>query len=551
MQIENASSVTTMRVIPQRAMVMDDRKLVTVVALLTIVLTGLPYVYGYLFTPRDLYFMGIVQNAPDSGEYFAWMRESMQSVLISNTLTPEPNAPAFFNLVFWLLGQLARVTGLSLVAVYQFLRILSAGLFVIAAYAFCAYLVDDPFQRRIAFLLVIFGSGLSLHITLIEKVIGEVDFPAQFFAEGTTLYSMVAFPLLMLGAALFTFIFILALRAYQEQKLRYAFGAGVLAFVLGWSHGYDLILVYAVLGVFTGIVFLRDGWRGEWLKSVALIFGLSVWAPLYMAFLTRTNTTWREALAQFVNGGVFTPNPLGLVGLLGLPLVVALITFDGLVPIREREIRELFVKTWFGVNLFLMYLPVEYQIHFINGFQVPMALLATRGLFNHILPWLVRLPPLANKHTLLAGLFIVLVAPTGFYFIGQRILDLSRHQAPYFFHRDQIAALEWLQAQVSPEDVVFSSFEIGHFIPGLTGARPMLAHWAMTLRFYEKRRIVERFFQPTTADSERRDIVERFGVTYVYWSDAERAFGSWNPETAPFLERVFSSSHASIYRVKR
>ncbi len=550
MQIQNASPVTTIRAIPRRLLAMDDRLFVVMVAVLTIGLTGLPYVYGYLLTPRDLHFMGIVQNAPDSGEYFAWMRESMRGILISNTLTPEPNAPAFFNLVFWLLGRLALYTGMSLAQGYQILRVVSAGLFVIAAHYVCARVIADPLERRIAFLLAIFGSGFSLHITLIEKVIGEIDFPAQFFAEGTTLYSMMAFPLLMLGAGLFTFVFALALRAYLEHKLRYAFWAGVLAFLLGWSHGYDLILVYAVLGAFTLIVFLREGLAWHWLQSVALIVGMSVWAPLYMVFLTRTNATWREALAQFVNGSVFSPDPLRLVWLLGLPLIVALVTFDGFAPVRERDARDLFIKTWFGVNLFLIYLPVEYQIHFINGFQIPIAILATRGLFKHILPWCARIPRLANKQILLATLFVLLVAPTGLYFIGQRMLDLSRHYAPYFMHRDQVAALDWLNAHATPDTVVLSSFEVGHFIPGLTGARAFLAHWAMTLGFYEKRALVAQFFDATQSDEQRRATLRRFGVTYVYWSDTERALGVWNPDRAEFLERVWSAPRAAVYRVK-
>lgn len=550
MQIENIAQVKVHSTTRLYALWAEDWRLVIGVAVITIVLSGLPYLYGALFTPVDLRFMGIVQNAPDSGEYFAWMRESMHGVLISNTLTPEPNAPAFFNLVFWVLGRLALITGMSLAQAYQTLRIISAGLFVMAAYYFCAQILTDPLQRRIAFLLVIFGSGFSLHITLIEKVIGEIDFPAQFFAEGTTLYSMVAFPLLMLGATLFTFIFALALRAYAEQKLRYAVGAGVLAFILGWSHGYDLILVYAVLGAFSLLGLVRDGLTWSWFKSGGVILGMSVWAPLYMMLLTRTNAIWREALAQFLNGGVFTPDPLRLVWLLGLPLIVALITFDGFAPVHERDVRELFVKTWFGVNLFLMYLPVEYQIHFINGFQVPVAILATHGLFKHILPWFARVPRLTSQQTRLAVLFVVLVAPTGFYFIGQRTLDLSRHQAPYFFHRDQVAALEWLNQHAPPNSVVLSSPEIGHFLPGLSGVRPVVAHWAMTLRFYEKRKMVTQFFQPTTSDAERQDTIRRLNINYIYWSDAERALGIWRPDSAAFLEPVWSAPHTTIFRVK-
>ncbi|MBI5302400.1 MAG: hypothetical protein HY868_09695 [Chloroflexi bacterium] len=538
-----------------RPAVLADWKFLGIVMLVAVLVSGAPYLYGWLTTPRDLVFMGVVQNGPDSGEYLAWMRESMRGVFISNTLTPEPNAAVFFNLVFWLFGRLALYTGMTMAQVYQVFRIISGGLFLVSAYHFCARLVSDLTQRRIAFLLLVFGSGFSLHITLIEKIIGEIKFPAQFTAEGTTLYSLMSFPLLMLGAAMFTFIFALALDAYQQKRLRPAVYAGVVALILGWSHGYDLILIYAVLGVFTLVVLLRDGMNWHWFKSVALIGALSVWGPVYMVLLTRTNATWREALGQFVNAGVFTPDPLQLVWLLGLPFLLAIVTFDGILPLRERDPRELFVKVWFGVTVLLIYLPVEYQIHFLNGWQIPIALLATGGLYRHALPVLARLDWLRRWSTTRAQLalalaFVVFVAPTSFYFIGQRVLDLSRHQLPYFLTRDQMDALDWLNQNASPDSIVLSSYEVGHWIPGMTGTRAYLAHWAMTLRFFDKRAKVEQFFDPTTTDLVRRDTLDQFGVRYVLWSDAERALGAWNPDRAIFLEPVWVSPRAVIYRVK-
>jgi len=337
-----------------RPALLADWKFVGIVSLVALLLSGVPYLYASLTAPRELAFMGIVQNGPDSGEYLAWMRESQNNFFISNTLTPEPNAAAFFNLVFWIFGRLALYTGMTWAQTYQVFRVVSGGLFLISAYHFCARILSDQAQRRIAFLLIVFGSGFSFHITLVEKIIGEIKFPAQFTAEGTTLYSLMSFPLLMLGAAMFTWILALALDAYQQKSLRPALFAGGIAFLLGWSHGYDLILIYAMLAAFSVIVFLRDGWNWQWFKSVAVIGALSVWGPLYMVLLTRTNATWREALGQFVNADVFTPDPLQLVWLLGLPFVLVLVTFDGILPLRERDPRELFVKTWFGVSAFLI-----------------------------------------------------------------------------------------------------------------------------------------------------------------------------------------------------
>ena len=531
-----------------------DWKFIGGIILLALILSSLPYIFANATTPSDLQFMGIAQNAPDSGEYFAWMRESMRGFFISNTLTPEPNPPAFFNLVFWLLGRLALYTGMSLAQVYQVLRVIGGAGFLLAAYYLCAIFFADRLQRRLAFLLITFGSGFSLYFAILGKF-SAIKFTAQFVSEGTTLYSMISFPLLLVGAALFTTILALAFRAYETQRQGFAIVAGVLGFILGWSHGYDLILVYAVLAAFSLIVLLRDGWAWRWIVSVGLIGILSITPSLYNVWLTRTNDTWRESLAQFVNAGVFSPDPLQLILLMGLPLLVAFFAFDKWSPLKSHDPKELFIKTWFVVNFALIYLPVEYQIHFINGWQVPIGILATIGFFKHVAPALAHWNPIAKissarQLSILAMLFVLVVLPSSIYFVGWRINDLNRHESPYFLQRDQVAALNWLNAKSAPGDVTLSAYEIGHYVPGLTGDRAFIAHWAMTLKFFDKQKAVARFFDTATPDAERLALLKQFDVQYVYWSDAERALGSWNPAQAAYLEQVWSAPRAAIYRVK-
>ena len=547
-----AAAVTAVR--PVAALV-SDWKFVAVTALAMVLLTNLPYWYAYLTTPVDKVFMGIIQNGPDSGEYLAWMRAFMSGALINNPLTPEPNAPTFFNLVFWILAQIARATGWPLVQVLAGFRMASGVLFLAVAYYLVSIFLADRLQRRTAWLLLALGSGLSVYFALFGRLFGKIEFRDQFVAEGNTVYSLMSFPLLMFGAALFTLVLAWAYRAHVTRNLRYALGAGIVGFVLGWSHGYDLILVYAVLGVFTLVTLRRNGIDWAWIKSMALIVGLSVWPALYFVLLTRVSTVWKESLAQFVNAGVFSPNPLNLLLLMGLPLILGLVGLEWFARQRSRSIGELFVVIWFAVNFALIYLPVEYQIHFINGWQVPIAILATWGLFQRVLPFLASRPTLgrwARAGKLAPAMAAVVIAvslPSSLYFVGWRMLDMSRHPSPYFLDRDQVAALEWLDSEPS-DGVVLSAFEIGHYVPGLTGHRPFVAHWAMTLGFFDKQERVAAFFDPQIGDAARLATIERFDVQYVYWSAAERALGAWDPELAQFLVKVWAAPSAAVYRVR-
>ncbi|MBC7227816.1 MAG: hypothetical protein H5T61_11385, partial [Thermoflexales bacterium] len=148
-----------------------------------------------------------------------------------------------------------------------------------------------------------------------------------------------------------------------------------------------------------------------------------------------------------------------------------------------------------------------------------------------------------------SALLILVVIPTNVYLLAWRFVDLARHQPPYYLHRDEVAALRWLEENTSPDDVVLSGLNVGQYIPSVSGNRAFLAHWTMTVRFYEKQDRVEAFFNPSTPDEARRETLCRFGVRYVFYGMEERALGEFSADEPPYLRAVFRSPQATVYRV--
>jgi uncharacterized membrane protein len=114
-----------------------------------------------------------------------------------------------------------------------------------------------------------------------------------------------------------------------------------------------------------------------------------------------------------------------------------------------------------------------------------------------------------------------------------------------------VAALRWLETAAAPTDVVLSSIPIGIYVPGLTGAHAFLAHGANTLRYYEKRDVVEGFFAAKTDDVVRQRALETYGIRYVFYGPSERALGTFDPSTRPYLQPVFTSAETTVYQVGR
>ena len=551
-------------------------RFVALIAALVLVLTSLPYVFAYVTTPADRHFMGIMLDVPDHGQYFSWYREFSTANLSSNKLTPEPNQPIFFNLMWWGLAKIGVLLGVGYEFMYQVMRVIGTVGFMWVAYRMCAWFFKDSLPRKLAFLTIIFSSGFGWALVILKYVLRTADVPLPFtlyVSEPNTFHSILGFPHFVV-AATYILCFDLVLRGQSKNQLRYALFAGLWALFMGWQHAYDLVLVWGILGAYTVAVFLRDfpqRYRESqnvfaslpwYLIKSLIVIGLISFSPaLYSVVLTQLDPVWKEVLAQFGNAGVYTPPLYQLPILLGPAFLVALFAAGHMLVKRRLnwDNKWLFALSWFVISFALIYLPVDFQIHMLNGWQVPIALLAVYGLFNIIGPALAKrralnsiaAPRSNNKLSqTLAVIFFVAILPTNIYIWGWRFLDLNRHDYPFYLHKDDMTAMQWIEAQPDPNAVVLSALETGQFVPMLTGKPAYLAHWAQTLRFFEKQKNVAAFFDANTPDARRREILQQKDVRYVFYGPAERQLGAYDPSAASFLTLAFETSEVKVFAVR-
>ena len=537
---------------------------VGVIAGIILLVTALPYVFAYVSAPPDKHFVGFIFNVSDHSQYMAWYRGFQTSFLISNKLTPEPNPPIFFNLLWLILGRFGSYTGLSPASVYQIFRWLAGAFFLFVVYAFIAEVFADLRQRRMAFLVVALGAGLGWILVVLKYALaqGELLYPLDvYIAEGNSFLCMMAFPHFAEAVGLILVVFWLLLRGERREQLRYALYAGLVALFLGWQHGYDLLIGWGVPAAYIALRLVLDRKLPlYWIKALFIV-GLLSWPPaLYSVLLTRMDPLWEEILAQFSNAGVYSPSPLHMFILMGLPLAAAVATLIGYAFERlkkkeavdsARSTPELFVAVWFVSGWLLTYVPTDFQVHMISSWQIPIALLATWGVFRYVVPAVKRRWPTLDAARWVALACVLLVIPTNLYLWAWRFYDLGRHDYPYFLYRDDVAALEWLDEHASPNAVVLSAYDTGRYIPLLADCYAFLGHWAQTVGFYEKRIAVNRFFDASTDDGFRQEVLREYKVGYVLYGPAERALGSYTPEGSNFLIPVFSAPQTKVYEVRR
>jgi hypothetical protein len=513
-------------------------------------------------TPSNLVYTGLMFDVPDHAQYWSWITASRDSMFISNTMTPEDNAAIFTNPPMWVLAQTQTIFGLSFPVLFQWWRVFAIGLLVPALVAFVSAMLPEQERRTTALAIALLGAGLGWLLIVAKKIMGlpDVPWPTDLYTvEPNTFWSMLAYPHIALAQALILMTMIGAWLAYRKGGAGYWLLAAVSAAALSASHAYDLITIYAVLGLYGVLTWIRDRRFPRRLTAVGLVvLASSGPAALYYERLTANDPLWRAVLSQYSNAGVWTPPHLHLIILMGAPLLLAL---AGAVP-RPPSLRyplpsigeaslwsdeRRFIVTWAVTGLLLIYLPVVFQIKLLSGWQFPIAILAAHGWHERVGPALM--PRISPRPAF--ALLVLLVSWTNLYLFTWRFTELRRHSAPYYLHHDQLDVLAWLAQHTEKTDVVLAQPELGQFVPNYGGARAYLAHWAMTNRFFERRANVDKFFQPTPPDDWRERLLTSEHVTFVVrtdWPDAPTA--TFDPGGLPGLELAFTRPRAQVYRFR-
>ncbi len=525
------------------------------IALATLTLTLLPYWLGDQFARGDRQFTGVIMNPEDSQSYFAKMLEGYDgNWLYTIPFTTEDHAPAFVGGFYLALGHLARVLGLSLEAMWHLARVAADVLLFLVTFGFIAAFLREPRARWTAYLLALFGSGLGWLLFLLDQPYWLGAFPVDFkMPEAHLFFTALTFPHVAFGTALILASLWLSRRAIISGDWRIALGAGAANLLLAIVYPFLIYLIVATLGLAWLYRLIRSR-RVRWRETILLAISFLLPAPLvlYYAVTLATNPVMRAWDAQAV-----TPSPPLPHYVVAYGVMVAL----GLLSLARRRAELTFLWMWVLAAALLVYAPLNAQRRFVEGVQVPLAILATVGLVEVALPhfaqtrafrWLAARPrySTAGLERLVIAMVLLLMGLSNAYVLASTSVTASIEQPyPLFRSRDEIAAVGWLRANSARSDTVIGAYETGNYVAAHAGNRVVLGHWAETVDWERKFEEVESFYS-TATDDARRQLLARYGVRYVWWGARERGLGGFDPARAEYLRRVFANDQAQVYRAE-
>jgi hypothetical protein len=527
----------------EATMTRAELRWVMIASLAVILLASLPTIYAWSLADADHVFTGFVYNTEDGNSYIAKMRLGARGEWLFHLVyTPEEHDGALVYTFYLLLGKLAHLTGMSLVLTYHLARVVLGWVLLLTVYAFAAHVTADVAIRRLAWALVAVGSGVGWLLTALGASQWLGNLPLDFWVpEAYVFLVLYSLPHLALAEALLLASLLLTLQAIEGAGWQRCLYAGLAAFFMAWIVPFYAGVVAAALGAtLIGLALWRRHlpWREFWLAAVIILFTLP--SVAYNAWVFIANPAFSVWAAQNL---ILSPHPLHYV--LGYILLLVPATWAAFQVLRQRDQRWLLPLAWVLAVPFLVYLPFNLQRRMTAVAQVPLALLAARGLLD----WLGRRRQTRQARRWAPAAYVAVASLSNLLLVAGSLGPIGQRAMPIYRSGGETTALAWLDAHSRPDETVLASMPVGNVIPAWTDLRVFVGHGPETLHSVEKQADVERFFQPETPDAWRQALLRDFRIKYIFYGLQEHNLGDWNPMTATYLAPIFAEQGYTIFRV--
>ncbi|MEM7333472.1 MAG: hypothetical protein AAF490_15390 [Chloroflexota bacterium] len=574
----------------------NGRKTIQLLLFCTVVafLMQLPYLLGYLTTPEGVFYTGLIMNPEDSQTYWAKMTQGFNGAwAYTIPFTTEAHEPAYVGIFYVWLGQLARLLGISITAVWHSSRIVATIILFMTVYWFIGLFVGNrglvtgdqnhqspmtnpqlPNLHQFTFLLAIFGSGLGWLLFILQAPYWLSAFPVDFKQPGAHLFfTAMTFPHITLGTACILIslgmLHKFGLEERKEKKEKISQG-WYLPFTI---HHLPVTILFALSNLLLGIaypflIYLVAGtalllglylmWQKRgvpWLYGGLTAVGFIIPAPLnlYYVSVLQTNEVFKAWDVQAITPSA--PWPHYLIAF-GPYLWFAWVYWRNSQQNRDQTI---ILYCWILTVILLLYAPLNPQRRFIQGVQVPLAILTGLAVVQIILPrwvqskrWqsIVARPRYETKKLarLLGVIFLLFMCLSNIYLWSDitRIATLTQ-PAPLFRSEDEFEAAKWLREE-NLSTTVFGTMQTGNLIAAQNGTPVFIGHWAETVDYEAKLVQGEQFFDPTTTDEWRKQLLNQHNIDYVWLGPQEDPANQLDLESIDFLTLLYENSTISIYK---
>lgn len=503
-------------------------------------IVSIPELLATIFSPTGQSFTGALVNPDDLNTYLTAIRQGADGHwLFTPPYSPEPVPAHLAYIPYLIIGHILGSFGSqSYYFGYLTLRILSLG---ISFYAFDQLIKSifpsDQNLRKKIFRVLLFSGGAGW---LLVAFLGpNTSFtPDLTTPEWNLVLNFFSAPHFLLGIGFETLLMReLILLANESNRV-----AAIKIALWGTGLGLTYPFLVPVIGVTIAMklayitIITRKIPTGQLLK--ALIGSLPMVALLiYFGIILPKNQWYQQTMLQ--NNTISPPNPFGL--LLGFSFFIVPAILGMTNWLKSK--RPIVIPFWVLANIIVLYLPFSFSGRFLAGMFIPLSILAVYGVLHIGKPSATK----ASQDRRF-NLYFLFLLP-GNLIILLFLLQSPRNTLsfPYYIPDTEIQALHWLGENTTSSDLVLSEYPIGSIAPRYLPAKVFIGHLNLTIDLPNKRNQVLTFWDDETSTEERMNLIDQWGITYVYQGVFENNISE--KEVTPPGDLVYENEDVFIYAV--
>lgn len=498
------------------------------IGLSVLILVNLPIVFYYLFPKDNLVFLGRRNiNSQDMYTYVSFIEESKQGkIIFDNLFTTDKQIPSLIRPSYLIIGKFASLLNISAIGAYHLARVLLSIAFLIVLYKFLSGFFEDPKKRIIAFAILLTSSGLGFALNMVTPNSSDLWIP-----ESNTFLTLAEPPHFILSQTLMVAGFLFFMKYLDKKKLAYFLSSTLLFFFLTFEHPLDLIAIAPV-------IFFTSFLSGKNLVKSIIFAALSSFGVIYQFIEALTNPVLKSWQVEH-----FSPSPINYLAGFGFLIPLAIIGAEKF--LKENNVCKKLILIWIFSTAIIIYFPSDFQRKMIEGVHIPIAILATAGIFVIVeksrreLRWLI-----------LYGSVIILFL-SSLYNISndfEKIGKDSKEGYYYYISKSEFEGMRWLKENTNNQDGILANWFFGNLIPGFTGRRVYLGHKAQSGKFDQKIKLINSFLRSQNLAYDA-DFLKKNRINYIFLgnNDSMLSYG-FRPDENPLLRLVYSKNGVTIYK---
>lgn len=524
-----------------------------------LLLTNIGYLNFALHATPDYRYTGANQYAPaDKLVYMSMIQQGREGILFMKNLhTTDPQSGSLFSPHWYIIGQTARLLDVSNNFSYQLYRVLFTIVFLWLLVVLARVLFPDTRAALVGFAFVLFSGGLGwLYISkhgIISSTLNTIQkfmfLPSDIYVtEGTTLLNFTQAPLFIISQLLMLVSAYILVRFKDSRHYWWDLLNSLLVVALVLMHPYDLPILIVVF--ISWAVWLT--WRTNSVRplcKVGIVLAAGALAMLYNVHVIATQPVIAEWLKQNL---VYSPPLRNYVWGYGALLPLWLIGGVRVWRTRRTEPLWMLFLIWSTVVWILLYLPLDLNRRFTNGFHIPLALFAAEGfvyLFRGVGTSLLKKTGLGTVlwGSVLSSIVFFLVV--NLYFAP----NVYGYGYYYVTHEEQQVINFLLRESTRDQGLLTSDEKLAFTLTSQLNRPVFRGHDHQTPHVLLKQQQVEWFFadQDTEQSLERKKrFLNEAHINFVLVNTTRLAtIPQWIAQSA-FLDLVFSTEHITVYRVK-